>query len=289
MTQNRSDMDLLIIGMFFHIGKNFAVTPSALDNKEPSVWQRTYNFLVFCFFTVGSCASLYYKVPEYLEFNPIQLVLWVLTDVVRYTHNVYTLVVVMTLQREKWFKLVSLLKETAVGKSSPKSYYLTFILAQTSFLILITSMLYVCYVCYDLYTFLQFYFVEFLQFYSQFFFATFCCVVAKMVRARYRHQKMLLSRVLNSSASPNAAKTVQKKILLLKETVNCFNDIFGGTILLNILFSSLKSIIYLDRIVKSQDVSADHTSGFFVLLHFTQIGVIVIMWVSKMIKWSKPF
>ncbi|XP_068901855.1 uncharacterized protein [Tenebrio molitor] len=68
-----------------------------------------------------------------------------------------------------------------------------------------------------------------------------------------------------------------KKILLLKETVNCFNDIFGGTILLNILFSSLKSIIYLDRIVKSQDVSADHTSGFFVLLHLTQIGVIVII------------
>jgi hypothetical protein len=84
-----------------------------------------------------------------------------------------------------------------------------------------------------------------------------------MLRARYRHQKMLLGQVLNSSARPNARKTLRKTILVLKETVNYFNYIFGGTILLNILFSSLQNIIYLDRIAKSQNVSAEYISFFF--------------------------
>jgi hypothetical protein len=185
-------MDLNIIEICFHIGKNLAVTPSTLDNYEASFWQSTYNLMVFLFFTGGSGISLYYRAPAYIQYNPIQLVLWVFTDVVRYVHNVYTLVMVIIIQRAKWFNLILNLRESFYGmdqesESLQKSYYLTFILAQASFCVVISFMFYICYVSYNLYESILLYLTEFLQFYTQFFFIiTFYCVVVKMLRARYQ-------------------------------------------------------------------------------------------------------
>jgi hypothetical protein len=281
-------MDLNIIEICFHIGKNFAVTPSTLDNYEASFWQSTYNLMVFLFFTAGSSISLYYRAPAYIQYNPIQLVLWVFTDVVRYVHNVYTLVVVIIIQRAKLFNLIFNLRESFYGmdqesESLQKSYYLTFILAQASFCVVISFMFYICYVSYNLYESILLYLTEFLQFYTQFFFITFCCVVVKMLRARY--QKTLSSRVFSScAANLNELRILKKKIFTLKQTVDIFNDIFGGTVLLNILFTSSKSIVYLDRILKTQDASAQFSSTFNIFLHVIQVAVLVLMWVSRFVE-----
>jgi hypothetical protein len=154
-------------------------------------FESTYNLMVFLFFTAGLGISLYYRAPAYIQYNPIQLVLWVFTDVVRYVHNVYTLVVVIIIQRAKCFNLILNLKESFYdmnqeSESLQKSYYLTFILAQASFCVVISSMFYISYASYNLYESILLYLTEFLQFYTQFFFIMFYCVVVKMLRARYQ-------------------------------------------------------------------------------------------------------
>jgi hypothetical protein len=280
-------MDLNIIEIFFHIGKNFAVAPSTLDNYEASFWQSTYNLMVFLFFTAGSGISLSTEhLPRYILYNPIQLVLWVFTDVVRYVHNVYTLMVMIIIQRAKWFNLILNLKESFYdmnqeSESLQKSYYLTFILAQASFCVVISSMFYICYVSYNFYESILLYLTEFLQFYTQFFFITFYCMVVKMLRARY--QKTSSSRVFSSCASNLNELRILKKIFTLKQTVDIFNDIFGGTVLLNILFTSSKSIVYMDRILKSKDASAQFSSAFNIFLHVIQVPVLVLMLVSRFV------
>jgi hypothetical protein len=98
----------------------------------------------------------------------------------------------------------------------------------------------------------------------------FYCVVVKMLRARY--QKTLSSRVFSScAANLNELRILKKKIFTLKQTVDIFNDIFGGTVLLNILFTSSKSIVYLDGILKTQDESAQFSSTFNIFLHVIQL------------------
>ncbi|XP_068901770.1 uncharacterized protein [Tenebrio molitor] len=74
-------------------------------------------------------------------------------------------------------------------------------------------------------------------------------------------------------------------VLVLKETVDHFNDIFGWAILLNIFFASLRGLIYLDNAIKGAD-SIDNVpqnywqmaSHIFVVL-FYWIGIFaLILW-----------
>ncbi|XP_044261025.1 uncharacterized protein LOC123009001 [Tribolium madens] len=266
-------MDLNIIHQFFKIGKILALTPTTLHNYSVSLWQRNYTISVFLFFTVGAAAALQFCWAEYLSYvNPIELVLWIVTDVIRYVHNLYIFIFVMILKRKFWFILIANLKKAKfrINQSEYKFLYCTFIVTYVSFFVIISCIIYVCFQLDDWYTCIRYYFVEFVQIFTQFFYLLFAPIVLKMILLRYQHFK----NTLHIQKTWHQIKTDQ---LRLKQTVDTFCEIFGGTILLNIIYNSSKSLIYLNKLIKNTK-SWSSGSPILILMKLTQIGIIGLFW-----------
>jgi hypothetical protein len=71
---------------------------------------------------------------------------------------------------------------------------------------------------------------------------------------------------------------VKRNLLVLKETVDHFNDIFGWAILLNIFFASLRGLIYLDDTIKGVDNIKNVSRNYWQIA--SQIFFVLIFWVS---------
>jgi gustatory receptor len=129
--------------------------------------------------------------------------------------------------------------------------------------------------------FIKGYCVESLQVYSQFFNTVFACVILKMIQSRYKYQKFLLNPHLTlarKQLSNLILLKVKRNLLVLKETVDHFNDIFGWAILLNIFFASLRGLIYLDDTIKGVDNIKNVSRNYWQIA--SQIFFVLIFWVS---------
>lgn len=266
-------MDLNIVKIFFKIGKILALTPTNLHNYRATFWQKSYSVLMFLFFTGGSIAALEFSWQDYLEENPIELVLWILTDVTRYVHNLYIFISVMTFKRKFWFVLITNLKKSKfqISLSEMKFLYIIFGLTHFGFFFIMSSIIYVCFNIYSVYSFTRYFLVEFLQIFTQFFYLSFCLIIFKMIFLRYRHIKKILK----------TQKLLEVKIeqLRLKQTVDIFCEIFGGTILLNIIYNSSKSLIYLNLLLKTTQRWSSG-SPIFILMKLSHIFIMALFWVS---------
>ncbi|EFA05765.1 gustatory receptor 39 [Tribolium castaneum] len=265
-------MDLNIIRRFFQVGKFLALTPTTLRDYSATPWQKNYTVLVFFFFTVGATAALQFCWSDYMSENPIALVLWIVTDITRYVHNLYIFISVMIFKRKLWFVLIANLKKTKfrIDYSEYKFLYCAFITSHVSFSIIMSCIIFICFQLDDWYTCLRYYFVEFVQIFTQFFYLSFAPIVLKMIFLRYQH----FNKTLQTQKTWHQIKTGQ---LRLKQTVDTFCEIFGGTILLNIIYNSSKSLIYLNKLIK-QTKSWSSGSPIVILMKLTQIGIIGLFW-----------
>jgi hypothetical protein len=71
---------------------------------------------------------------------------------------------------------------------------------------------------------------------------------------------------------------VKRNLLVLKETVDHFNDIFGWAILLNIFFGSLRGLIYLDDAIKGVDSIKNVSKNYWQTA--SQFFFVLLFWVS---------
>ncbi|EFA05767.1 gustatory receptor 42 [Tribolium castaneum] len=265
-------MDLNIIEIFFKIGRNLALTPTTTHNFKVTLSQRIYKVLVFIFFTVGATAGFQYRLFAYITYPLIEAFLWIFTDVTRYVHNLYIFLSVMIFKRKFWFVLFTNLRKPniAIGHSEDKSLYFKFIVTYFCYIFIYSCIFFVLYNTIDLYEFVRLYFVEFVQIFTQFFYLSFAPIILKMILLRYQHFK----NTLHLQKNWHQIKINQ---LQLKQTVDTFCEIFGGTILLNIIYNSSKSLIYVNKMIKEVHTPS-YNSPILVLTKVTHVGILGLFW-----------
>jgi hypothetical protein len=110
-------MDLEIIDTLFTWGKFAALTPSSTKNTNPHWSQKLYSTSIFVVdfvtFIVSTCAST----SNYHVLTFMQFVLAILFEVNQFCFLFYVLIVVMTLRRSCWFRLI---KSLATVQAAPQ-------------------------------------------------------------------------------------------------------------------------------------------------------------------------
>ena len=279
-------MDTNIIKPFFLAGKIFVLIPTSFGNKKAIFYEKVFVVFLFCLCILGTCTPMYYRRSQYLKLNPIQLALWLSADLNRCCQSYYSLIVLVVWKRHKWFKLMRNLNNVNMYSKRDKIFdSCLFVLSHIGICCLLSSMVYFCFSRFG-YNCLMLYQAEHYQFYSQFFYMLLSCVVLRLLLARYRSQTLLLIDTgfqKNVSLYNTTFKNLQQiknNIVILKEMVDMFNDIFGGAILLNILYISSKSLIYLDNMVKKDTAFKSSRRDGNVFLYFIQGGIMTTFWVS---------
>ncbi|XP_044261022.1 uncharacterized protein LOC123008999 [Tribolium madens] len=261
-------MDLNMIEIFFKIGRYLALTPTTTHNLKVTFSQKIYTILVITFFTVGVTAGLQYRLEDYISWPPMVAFLFIVTDVTRYLHNLYIFIFVMILKRKLWFVLIANLKKISIEQS----LFFYFAVTYFCYILIFSCIFFVLYNTIDLHDFVRLYLVEFVQIFTQFFYLSFAQIVLKMILLRYQHFKT----TLHTQKTLHQIKTDQ---LRLKQTVDTFCEIFGGTILLNIIYNSLKSLIYLNKLIRTSSQISSSTSPILILMKLTHIAIIGLFWV----------
>ncbi|RZC32870.1 hypothetical protein BDFB_014008, partial [Asbolus verrucosus] len=259
-------MDLEKLDGLFKIGRIFALTPSAIDNKIPNLFQKCYQILTFvvytvCFIVTNSCIEPYYD-----RFIPMFKVLFVSLKISYYAHSVYVLIVLMVMKRHLWFKLIHNLQcvDHQVDFQR-KSFWLIIVVAHLVFWVIALFEIYIYFLIFDL-TYAGANIFECFENYSLFFYAISACVVLSLLLSRYKHQILLLKkRTIN-------IKKVKNNIRLLKESVDIFNNIFGWVILSNTFYGALKCLMYINIMVKHEYVSKN------LLLQLHMCATLLLIW-----------
>jgi hypothetical protein len=100
-------MDLKKLQFWFKTGGLLALTPPTITSFKPTIPQRCYIVLVFCFYTVAVLWGNIQKTKFSTKYNYIQILLNLMVDLNLYVHTCYSLVLLLTTKRRQWFKLVN--------------------------------------------------------------------------------------------------------------------------------------------------------------------------------------
>jgi hypothetical protein len=273
-------MDLGPIKTIFSFGSLLALTPPKIENVTISTPRKLYIIAVFLFYSVWSIVIFISRKSHYSRLALIPSVLQILLEVDLLTYGFYTLIVVGLMKRKQWSLLIRNLERVECEVNNKKSLYWIFFVSNAIYFGMIAFTFYVWVDVLGL-KFLKFYCVESLQVYSQFFYIVLGCLILKMIQSRYKYQKFLLNRHLTlarKQLSNLILLKVKRNLLVLKETVDHFNDIFGWPILLNIFFASLRGLIYLDNAIKGADSIDNVPQNYWQVA--SHIVVVLFYWVS---------
>ncbi|RZB40778.1 gustatory receptor 28b [Asbolus verrucosus] len=249
-------MDIQVMESMFKFGKILALTPtSTKKGKVGACVQKSYSFLIFTFYTAAVIIGVFYRKIPRTFLNPVELFLKVLIDIDNYAHSFYILVILNTVKRNCWHKLIKNLREVDNVAYSIKSYYLILSIASLIFCSTITLVIYVSIVHLGI-KYIELNLILYFEFCTQFFYTLLACIVLRMLLSRYQHQHFLLRK---------SVEKIKFDIVTLKDTVDTFNEIFGWSILFNIVFVISKTLIYFALILKGISVAVRcNSDGFFV-------------------------
>jgi hypothetical protein len=269
-------MDLQIIETIFSVGKFTALTPSSTKNHNPHWWQKLYEVSIFLVYVVSFILTASGNNSVRATLTSIQFGLIILYELNQFINVSYILIVMMRVRRSLWFRLIESLAGVQSG-SRRIPLKLIFAMSQLIYCGLITLRLYTALQHADL-TRAILGAVTCYQQYTQFFYMVVTPILLILLLSRYEHLRETLSQVtkarsqLHSKQIVDILKKLKNSILTLNEAVEIFNDIFGWTILFNIVNGSSRILIYLDVIIKKIDIS---TSLFY------DACFILITWVRQ--------
>ncbi|KAJ3617719.1 hypothetical protein MTP99_006814 [Tenebrio molitor] len=273
-------MDLGAIKTIFSFGSLLALTPPKIENVTTSMPRKLYIMAMFVFYCICSIVIFISRKSHYSRLALIPSVLRILLEVDLLTYGFYTVIVVGLMKRKQWSLLIRNLERVECEVNNKISLYWIFFVSNA---IYFAMNVYTFYVWIDVIgvKFIKGYCVESLQVYSQFFNTVLACVILKMIQSRYKYQKFLLNRHLTlarKQLSNLILLKVKRNLLVLKETVDHFNDIFGWAILLNIFFASLRGLIYLDDTIKGVDNIKNVSRNYWQIA--SQIFLVLIFWIG---------
>jgi hypothetical protein len=275
--QRCSRMDLDVIETIFRFGKIFALTPSSIYSRECGQCQKIYICFLFLFYTCGAILTFIYKMSLLLStFTTIQLALRIVMDVDLYLSITFCLMVVTLTKQNRWYQLINNLKEVRCETYSRSLRYVPFYTILLMFWI--AAIFTICVWIGTLgWSFLQAYTIECLQIYYQFYSVLVANMVLRMLLRRYHQQKALLRSHPDPTKQLFILARVKRNLFILKHTVAIFNEIFGWTLLLSVIFGVSRSLVYLDLSIKDSTVRSN-TSEFIPLL-ISRLSIIVLFWV----------
>jgi hypothetical protein len=243
-------MSFRLLKYLFKVGKFLAITPSSLTIAKATLKEKIYGSSMIGLYTVALVVSLIYRVPQYSRYIHIKLTIHVILDIMLYTFCVQAIMVAL-LKRHLWYKLIRNLKITRDNKFPEKNYFPAFILWNAFFWAINIYLTCIFGKLIGVEFFKQ-YSVDSLQVYVQFITNYLTYAVLKMLELRYKSVRYMLgclvrlAKKLEANSVNTSLRRVKRNFLLLRETVDIFNDVFGWSILLNILHGSLQMVIYLD-------------------------------------------
>jgi hypothetical protein len=265
-------MDFEIITKIFAIGKYLALTPAGTTNVSPTLFQKLYVVFVFSVYIAGIVINFYSRNSLYLNLPTMQLVLRVLLTADLLAHSYYSIIVVGLFKRHKWIVLIKNLKSVENKNSTIRWYYLLFVWSHI-LLLLVTTFIFYAWIKRLGLEFFKIYLGEYLQMYALFFNTLLCRIVLKMILTRYRHQSTLMSHLVGKkNPQLHILIKVKNNLVKLRQTVDSFNDLFGWTILLNVMFVALRSLIYFDLVLR---LNKDE----YALQIISHAGVMLFNWV----------
>jgi hypothetical protein len=272
-------MDLGAVETIFSFGKLLGLTPSTTKNLTVSTPRKIYIISIFLFCSVCSTILLVQQVSRYSNLTLIHSALEILLQVVLFAHSFYILIVSGLLKQRQWSQLLRNLQRVECEPSNKKSLHLIFFLPNAAYAVTIVFVFYAWIKIVGGAKLFKMHTLESLQAYSQSFYNVLACVVLQMILSRYKNQYFLLNQHFaptRKQLSKVVLLKVKRNLLVLRETVDLFNDIFGWTILLSIFFGGLRGLTYLDKAIKEND----HRGPQHQMQMAAHVVFLLVFWVS---------
>ncbi|EFA09285.1 gustatory receptor 76 [Tribolium castaneum] len=276
-------MDVKTIDTIFQLGKFALLTPKSRSEKTPSLGRKIYAFILMVFLTVGALVNIVCKIPHYQTLGLMQMVLRVLSDFSLLLSTVFALVMVKTTTRG-WYHLIRNLSQVCGSGTSRKTAFVAWFVSETLILICMQ----VAFMRKAAFRFIQTHFFQILQIFFIFFRAVTGITVLHMVKQCYHSQKEIIRKGFE------ALPSVEHNLLLLKEAVSCFNDIFGWNFFYFIIFGICRTLVLIDDNVKSPkgmitrvvyyNFSLEVLGGLVILVKFWTYALYFIMLADKVVK-----
>ncbi|CAH1380236.1 unnamed protein product, partial [Tenebrio molitor] len=248
-------MDLGAIKTIFSFGSLLALTPPKIQDLTITTPRKLYTVAMFLLHLIGLSTILVSKKWQFSQSMFLSSVLRILHEAVLFTCSFYTLIVVGLTKRRQWFLLVRHLGRVECEINNAKSLYMIFFVSNAIYLAVSVYTVSVWTRALGV-RFVNTYIFELLPVYSQFFITVSICVILKMIQSRYKHQKILLIRHFTQARKQLSyliLLKIKRSLLVLKDAVDLFNDIFGWNILLSIFFGALRSLIYIETTIRRED------------------------------------
>lgn len=244
------------------IGQLFALTPPSIDGTKQSKLQKTYAGLVLLMLTMGAILWYINRYFFYMHFIHLKIITTIIKHAIKYLFNFYTIMEMNFWKRSQWDKLMKILKQTEYCSNKKKQkcpFYTGFLMLNIMFWVIAIHTSY-NFCSYFLMSPREMFFTV-TRWYMQFLFNFLLYVIVKMLLERYRYLKTILTKRIiddkkmrrghiivlqNNDSWICFLKKVDYLFISLKDAVDIFNNLFGWSILFNILYSSMFFLDYVD-------------------------------------------
>lgn len=266
-------MDHKILKTVFWVGSLFGLTPPT------TLFQKTYSILIFLLYNVGIILTIRArKMSHYWSFSPMQSVLRLVLNCNLYFHYFYVVMILGLTKRTNLIRLITNLRKIKQKERKLSEYQVVFFLSYLVMIVVLSINIYVWY-NYLKFDFLKLHLIEYLEMHTQFFYTLFACIILAMIFSRYKAQtRIIIEESVRKKISNLTLQDISLNLVILQRTVESFNEIFGWTILYNIFFVAVKTLIYLDLLIKNYtNVNTFVKSHSHMTSHVT---ILLLFWVS---------
>ncbi|KAH0808189.1 hypothetical protein GEV33_014602 [Tenebrio molitor] len=236
------------------------LTPPKIQDLTITTPRKLYTVAMFLLHLIGLTTILMLKKWHFSQSIFLSTILRILHEAILFAYSFYTLIIAGLTKRRQWFLLVRHLERVECEINNAKSLYMIFFVSNAIYLAVSVYTVSVWTRALG-FRFVNTYVFELLPVYSQFFITVSICVILKMIQSRYKHQKILLIRHFTQARKQLSYLIlfkIKRSLLVLKDAVDLFNDIFGWNILLSIFFGAVRSLIYIETTVRREENVGDY-------------------------------
>lgn len=254
--------------------RKFFLSPISYE-KKPSRNKQIYVFLLLLLYTCIAVMYFSHNFSSYKKRTLIQMVLRTIFDFVVYFAVIIPIIRIKKMTRNWWF-LIRKLSQFPCYTTSKKTFFAWYLTFWFCTLLLVYFHL----------KFWGFFFPD------SFYFDTFLCyahyfeiitaiTVLQSLKQCYQSQKQNLELSLNSRELLHVLAILEHNLVVLKECVNCFNALFGWSILLHHIFGISRNLIFLDDSVKKEMMKATYGFLTYSLQLFLAMMLLIHFWVFR--------
>lgn len=234
----KTNHDLKILPLVSKIGRVLAIVPKLKNNRFQKIYAITY----FTILTIGVSLTYIWRKPFYQKFNLLKLLIKISLDLTCYFFNFYTTIVITCFKEQEWSLLLHNLRKTNCTTSTKTPYLRSFLAINFLFWILTVYTAWVWLTVVGI-EYSREYILDAVQLYPVIFYNYLIYIILNMFVVRLQ----FLCQNLNKKIDLEKTRI---KILILKDSLDGFNKIFGWPLLFIIMYSYLRILIYLDLTFK---------------------------------------